>query len=217
LENGQKGIISGEVDRRLEDLFEEEVESVQPLDDTKDLEKSPLRDLKAILLSIEWEITDDIMEGLIEQVDLLKDVYEGDKVLVMFLQLLNSVGGYIKKQKANAHPDSIKLLISVYNGLEDVCTSDDMNESDRKKILFSKIKGFKQLKEKIAEKKLDREITVQEETDTWEGRQVDPLTPDLSVMTPHEAFAYALSEIKQTISAEFQALRAELRLWREGQ
>ncbi|MBE9571889.1 MAG: hypothetical protein IMF11_14765, partial [Proteobacteria bacterium] len=41
--------------------------------------------------------------------------------------------------------------------------------------------------------------------------------PDMNRMAPHEAFAYALEEIKQMIKAEFKALRAELKLWREGQ
>ena len=36
-------------------------------------------------------------------------------------------------------------------------------------------------------------------------------------ITPHEAFACALDEIKKVISAEFSALRAELKLWRQGQ
>jgi hypothetical protein len=36
-------------------------------------------------------------------------------------------------------------------------------------------------------------------------------------ITPHEAFAYALDEIKKVISAEFSALRAEIKLWRQGQ
>jgi hypothetical protein len=35
-------------------------------------------------------------------------------------------------------------------------------------------------------------------------------------MSPHEAFAYALEEIKDVIRAEFRALRAEIRLWRES-
>ena len=40
---------------------------------------------------------------------------------------------------------------------------------------------------------------------------------DMNRMAPHEAFAYALEEIKQMIKAEFKSLRAELKLWREGQ
>jgi hypothetical protein len=36
-------------------------------------------------------------------------------------------------------------------------------------------------------------------------------------LTPHEAFAYALEDIKKTINAEFSAIRTELRLWRKGQ
>jgi len=37
-----------------------------------------------------------------------------------------------------------------------------------------------------------------------------------SEMPPHEAFAYALEEIKDVIRAEFRALRAEIKLWRES-
>ena len=36
-------------------------------------------------------------------------------------------------------------------------------------------------------------------------------------LQPHEAFAMALQEIKATIEREFAALRAEIRLWRQGQ
>jgi Flp pilus assembly protein TadB len=39
---------------------------------------------------------------------------------------------------------------------------------------------------------------------------------DFAGMPPHEAFAYALEEIKNLIQAEFRALRAEIKLWRES-
>jgi hypothetical protein len=35
-------------------------------------------------------------------------------------------------------------------------------------------------------------------------------------ISPHEAFAYALEEIKEMIRSEFRALRAEIKLWRES-
>ena len=38
----------------------------------------------------------------------------------------------------------------------------------------------------------------------------------MSRMLPHEAFVFALEEIREVIKAEFKVLRAELRLWREG-
>jgi hypothetical protein len=44
---------------------------------------------------------------------------------------------------------------------------------------------------------------------------VEGQAEDLRAMPAHEAFAYALEEIKQMIRAEFRALRAELKLWRE--
>jgi hypothetical protein len=35
-------------------------------------------------------------------------------------------------------------------------------------------------------------------------------------LPPHEAFLYAVEEMKKTIQAEFSAIRAELKLWRKG-
>jgi flagellar biosynthesis regulator FlbT len=55
-----------------------------------------------------------------------------------------------------------------------------------------------------------------EETKRPSKDEVSSLDP-ISGMTPHEAFAYALDEIKKVISAEFSALKAELKLWRQGQ
>ena len=39
----------------------------------------------------------------------------------------------------------------------------------------------------------------------------------ISEMSPHEAFAYALDELKNILKSEFSAIRAELRMWRQGQ
>ncbi|MBN2244839.1 MAG: hypothetical protein JW755_03235, partial [Candidatus Aminicenantes bacterium] len=45
---------------------------------------------------------------------------------------------------------------------------------------------------------------------------MDAELADVKEVSPHEAFAFALDEIKQVIKAEFKALRAELKLWRES-
>jgi hypothetical protein len=55
-----------------------------------------------------------------------------------------------------------------------------------------------------------------EETKRPSKDEISSLDP-ISGMTPHEAFAYALDEIKKVISVEFSALKAELKLWRQGQ
>jgi hypothetical protein len=54
------------------------------------------------------------------------------------------------------------------------------------------------------------------ESGASEAAAPSPAQPGASEMTPHEAFAFALEEIKKTIKAEFEALRAEIKLWRQG-
>ena len=149
---------------------------------------------------------------------------KGEKIPVLFLQLLGSVGKYIRNQKARAHPDSIRVLNSVYNSFEKVLIEEDMPEAEKRKWLYGGVNRFKKLKQEIARSRAEAVGPVPEppgippegigEKALETGLESPPA--DLSAMPPHEAFAYALEEIKQVIKAEFQALRAELRLWRDS-
>ncbi len=164
--------IVDEVEKRLDDLFGEDddsdfeeaggdIEGSLALEEAGgDVEDTPLKELKSIVLSIDWEITDEIMTKFLEQVDALKDAYSDDKIVLMFLQLLGSVGKYIKAKKASADPDVVKLLNSAYAGLEKVLLTEDIPETEKKKLLVAEVNEFKKLKERltgkpVAEKKED--------------------------------------------------------------
>jgi hypothetical protein len=194
---------------------------------------SNLKKLKAIILSIDWEINDETMTSLKDQVELLKEELREDKVVVMFLRLLGSVGKYIKNNKANAHPGSIKLLNSVYENLENVILEDKLAENERERLLLGEVEAFKKLKDdiatrkaKIKKKKDTKEETkiekVPEEILESQDEEEEPPEPDeistvQDQLSPHEAFSFAMEEIKSIIKAEFKALRAELKLWRKTQ
>jgi hypothetical protein len=228
--------VTAEVERRLEYFFGESDEGFVSGDDSKDMEETPLRDLKALVLSIDWEITDETMGRFIKQIERCEEFYKQDKDSTLFLQLLGSLGKYIKASGAKAHPNAIKVMKSVYNALEKVALSKDMPEAEREKILLVEVVRFKELKQQIAQRKAEREKkakpTTSKRTEPAAERQAEErrdmvevsgppaqkaLGPDWNRMTPHEAFGYALEEMKQVIKAEFQALRAELRLWREAE
>lgn len=274
------GTVTVEVEKRLEDLFREDGESfdfleenddsedsspveleVSPdfLEDSSDLEhsppreleelsgfeedgsgldQSPLKELKTIVLTIDWEINDEDMTRFVEQVETLKLVYEYDRVILLFLQILGSLGKYIRANKGNSHPNAIKVLNSVYTSLEKVLLQKDVTAAQKEKILLVEVQRFKELEGQVALKraaahrKKDTKIRQEAEANS-KGKEKDmaPIEksrpagiaeevvsrPDMNRMAPHEAFAYALEEIKQMIKAEFKALRAELKLWREGQ
>lgn len=249
--NNNDGNVTDEVENRLRDLFGDSDESpafvgnsresvkspVRKLEEVSEgegdrgaLEDFPLRELEAVVLSVDWEISDEIMNDLIEEVDGLKNTYKDDKTILLFLQLLGSVGKYIRTNKAAAHPDSITLLNSIYYSLEKVMLSKGMTEAERKKTLLAQVKKFKQLKAQIGRTKAPspgilrpstgervKDTGLQEESRPGGETMQEVVRPDMGRMPPHEAFAFAIEEIKEVIKAEFKALRAELKLWREGQ
>lgn len=227
--------VTAEVERRLEYFFGESDEGFITAEDSTKIQESPLRDLKALVLSIDWEITDETMGRFIKQIDRCEELYKQDKDLMLFLQLLGSLGKYIKASGAKAHPNAIKVMKCIYNALERVALSKDMPQAEREKILLVEVVRFKELKQQIASRKAEREKKVKARTlprrefvlQSREGERAGsaasadanqrPSAPDWNHMTPHEAFGYALEEIKQVIKAEFKALRAELRLWRQAE
>jgi hypothetical protein len=228
MDGKNEGNVTDEIENRLEELFEQSGGGKAFVEESGLPEDFVLRDLKATILSIDWEITDEAMTSLIEESVRLSETFKDDKSILMFLRLLDSAGKYIKANKANAHPDAVKLMNSVYNSLEKVLLSDGITEGEKKEILLGQVEEFKRLKEQIALKKADRankkEKRLPEETPIppeRPGKEADVPAKrgeaDVSTMPVHEAFAFALDEIKAMIRSEFRALRAELKLWREGE
>ncbi len=219
--------VAGEVEDRLKDLFGESEESPAIVGKSDSPEEdSPIRNLKSTILSIDWEISDDLLDKLIKEIGGLENTYKDDKNLLVFFQLLGSVGKYVKSTKANAHPGAIRLLNSVYNSLEIVILSEGITTAEKRKILHVQVEQFKKLKEQIALRKAEmakkKEVIPSkpaiEEKEEDVVVQVEPevitekLPPDISRMTPQETVAYVLAEVKQLIRAEFKALRDELKL-----
>lgn len=209
--------VSSEVKERLEKLFSED----DGVDDDdlfqEDMENpvdSEIRELKAVVLSIDWEINDEIMSGLMKQIDALKKIYQKDQILVLFLQLLGTVGKYIQQKKAKAHPDSIKLLSSAYQSFEKAVTNKQLSETDRKKLLQTEVNRYKELKNRISTKAKAAASEAQETGKNQREQEKNrPESPNFQ-MSPE--LAIVVEEIKKTIHAEFKTLREELRNWKEG-
>ncbi|MEW6263980.1 MAG: hypothetical protein AB1641_12970 [Thermodesulfobacteriota bacterium] len=252
------------------------------------LADSPIRDLQSIVLSIEWEITDQLLLRFEKEVTNLADTFRTNPIKVHFLKILQALGKYIKNKKAEAHPGSIKLMAAAFKRFETVVLNHETLFLDKQKLLYKTIQEFQQLKKELtAEAREARqpatpeteistaeslraqkpylevsrpEVTEQEPkivhpqaadvvpgsdfvqetviTEEAESRAVQEMmttqpteailepatepqvsrpTVDRVQMTPHEAFTLAVEELKNLIRAEFSALRAEIRMWRQGQ
>ena len=222
--------VTDEVQSRLDDLFGEGGKASVSIEDSAIPEDFPLSNLKAIVLSVDWEIDDEVMAKLVDEIGRLEETYKDDKTLLSFFRLLGSVGKYIKTRKAEAHPNSIKLLNSAYNSLEKVLLSKDITPAEKKQILLVQVTEFKKLKEQLADAAKQKEVITPKETKPVieeqegvfvqaEGRppeepeetEEELLRSEMSRMTPQEALAYVLTELKQVIRAEFKALNENLK------
>jgi hypothetical protein len=214
-----------QVENRLDVLFEEGQIVPENQAGQIDFSESPLKMLKAILLAVDWEITEETLASLLRETKRLEEIYSKEKVPFTLLQILTSIGKYIRLNKGNAHPNTIKLINSVYLALEKTVATEGMTQQEKERLLLTEVAKFKKLKEDIA---IRRETRGKERSDdVVTPRLAEPRSPPgeveekslegaVSELAPHEAFAIAVEEIKDLIRAEFKALRAEIGLWRNS-
>lgn len=196
--------ITEEVEDRLDNLFGDENPSENDQKEAKEVTDSPLRELKTIVLSIEWEITDEAMTRFVEQISYLQDTFKEDKIVLVFLQLLGSIGEYIRTNLGKSHPQAFKILNSLFNQLDKVVNSTDLSEDDRKKILSVELNKYKNLKGKLVSEKPQ-----------VEEKEVSDIESENPVVVENNDLRATLEEFKQLIQSEFKALRKELKMLRE--
>ena len=164
--------LNDEVTSRLDELFGEDVPDATVMPETQEMQENPadtgeaaadiapsgaakehsagpIDDLKALVFSIDWEITDATMKAFLKEVKQLKEKYKDDRMSLMFLKLHESLGKYIKSKKARAHPDAIKLVASIYHKFERMLFTPDLSESEKKKLVSREVKKYNQFKKKV--------------------------------------------------------------------
>jgi oligoribonuclease NrnB/cAMP/cGMP phosphodiesterase (DHH superfamily) len=171
-------------------------------------EDSPIRNLKALVFSIDWEITDETMVDFLNETKRLSRKYKEDKILSMFLKLHESIGKYIKAKKARAHPDSIKFVASVYKNFEKVLISPGMKENQKKQLLTEEVKKFKDFKQRVLLRDSTGESAEAVKSAAGaDARVVKPVSGAGMSLETKEALDYILEQVKKEIKAEFHTLR----------
>jgi len=123
---------------------------------------SPLKDMKSIILSIEWEINDTILEQLEDEINKLYLMYTGDRVIQGFLRILRFLGRYVRVRGVHSTQDSINLLLYIYDHLESVMVSEGMTEAKKHAIISDSIKRYRAWVESIDLEAPSREIPARE-------------------------------------------------------
>ncbi len=190
-----------DLENRLDDFFSDELppQEEPPVDGPPATKTDlPLKELKSTILAIDWEITDDVLDMFIDQVDGLFAQFEGDKVIHTLLKLLKSLGKYVRAHKSKAHPDTIKRIMAVYSALEDSVTDEGMRRSEKEKRLLEEVRQFQRLKAMIVA------------SNTRDVASV-PQQPGISGEMPGmDAVIRAIDELKSMMAKELGAIREAL-------
>ena len=207
MENESNGDqFSEEVEDRLQNLFGEEEPAEGAEKKGADIKPNPLRGLKTVVLSIDWEITDEVMTSFAEQVAVLQDTYRNDKIVLVFLQLLGSIGEYIRTHLGQSHPDAFKILTSLFSELERIVQSEDLTEVEKKKILSIELGKYKKLKTQLIPSKVgvdDRRTTA---AANGQRPETGGIQPDV---------LKAIEDLKLFIQKELRSLKEEIKKVRE--
>ncbi len=123
---------------------------------------SPLTRLKSIILSLDWEISDEILQELIDEIDNLQQVWQGDKVAQVYLQGLHKIGNYLRAEGAYSHPNAIKLLLSFFYNFEKIISSETITGDTITSLLKADIRKFKILQYQINQKTSISHIATEE-------------------------------------------------------
>ena len=230
-----------------EDRFEKIFGALTP---SRPAPVSPLKDLKSIILSLEWEIDDSILSKFDEELVRLDGTFSNDQVVLGFLRILRFLGRYVRVRGTEADPGSVLLLMSAYDDLERILLSLDMTVAERRSIFLECIRKYREWADGIdldkggekadragaaAEPRHDAAAPAPASDEKTEdagehlpaadsedkpaaalppakeyAAGMEEILAAIRGMTPHEAIAYAVADMKKTLREEMESLRGEL-------
>ena len=112
-------------------------------------EESPISRLKTLMLSIEWEITDQVLIDFNDELQEAQQSWSDDQVKLVYIQALQKITKYIYQKKSNAHQNAMKVMISFFYDLEKIVLDEEISEQQKKEILLADVKKFERLKQQI--------------------------------------------------------------------
>jgi hypothetical protein len=192
LEKSSKDNMVNDIENRLDDFFDDSTPAPSTAKSTVSLEK-----LKSVVLSIDWEITEACLTELIDETDTLLPNFQEDRIPRALLRMLRAVGRYVRRHKAQAHPDAIKQIMSVFASLEKIVGDPQMSEENKKELVSKEIAAFKKLKQQV-----EAQYGVAAHAQNTNGRQTDAdVPPD---------FKQAMNAVEQRLNSQVADLKEQV-------
>jgi len=208
------------VEKKLDEIFVDDLKGHNPqISKSKYFEKSSLENLKSIIMSLEWEVTDDYLNYLTQELRRLQKAYIKNDHLQKLFRLLFYLGRYIKIHKSGTHPYIFKLLFRFYNGSAKIASGKYSNH-EKDKIVNNEIKHYLSLKshlkrenKDIFQRSLKKEDTLEKSLLSYidSTDKQKPYQSEDKIDISYKNLNNDLRELKKFISWEVKRLRLDMR------
>jgi|GEM_PF-6610151 len=162
--------------------------------------------LKSIILSLEWEITDDIIKQYSEILYKLQDKFKDDVIALGIIRILQFLGKYIQIKKNEADSRVGKMLSNISEKLGWVLDSDPP-EGEKRTVFADIVEQYKNWVKTIKDFSETRYDDIQ---GLPQERKAQPLSA--SPLLPQDAIDAIIEEIRSVIRDEFKKLISEWKI-----
>jgi hypothetical protein len=139
------------VERQLDKIFpENNFNMITKRNRKNDHAFYPINKLKKIVLNLEWEVTDNLIEEYIEQINQLNGIFKDDKHVIPLIKLQYLLGNLIRTRKSDTPHYGFKMLRTLFNSMNRIVSDKTLNINIKKQIISKEIKRYYQLKRLIA-------------------------------------------------------------------
>ena len=133
-----------EVKKRLDEIFSYETKINKTAKKTHEMMYIyPLYTLKNILLSIEWEVTDDILSKYLNEIIQLQRLFQNNRYLKRLLQIQYFYGRFIKTYPDRIPLRTYKILYTLYDCMKNLLANKKLSDFEKKKIVEQEIHRYK--------------------------------------------------------------------------
>lgn len=212
-------ILNFDLDKRLDNIFpgSNNYRLNRKYNTSKDIYS--LIEFKTILLSLDWEISDYTLADFLTHIDNLKALYRNEKIEFKLIQIMESLGRYIKKNRTRTHPNAFKVLYSAFHTIEKIAFNNSGSSADKKQLFKVELEKFNEFKTLLSEMKKTGVVkgsynnfsspnqAIKNTNQTVQYKS-NPNTDVLQIS--EQRFQEAIEDIKRFIKAEINSLRGEL-------
>ena len=143
-----------EVKKRLDEIFPYETKINKTAKKThKTMCTNLLYNLRTLLLSIEWEITDDILAKYLNETIQLQRLFQNNRYLKRLLQIQYFYGRFIKTYPNRIPLKTYKILYTLYNCMKNILANKTLSDFEKKKIVEQEIHRYKNFRKYLTNKK----------------------------------------------------------------